>query len=248
MQYRGRDNRAVWACAIARTTWPFHCQLALWKTNEALFVLLWSEGVKPSEIYKRTKVRYVDSCLSQGRVYGWVEIFQNGRQNVTDEHRNGTPIRVATETVKQQIEKRIRDYTRVTINEIAVEFNMSHGSAHNIVHDDLRCRKVCSTCVPRQLSDDHKHAWQTICQNLDHHAFLYWTVTGDESWVYHFEPEIKRQLTQWKHPLSLANKKIQDTGFCWESCLPSFGMSMALYWCTSRKRVKLFLVFHTVTC
>jgi len=42
--------------------------------------------------------------LSQGRVYEWVERFQNG-QNVSDEHRRGRPVSVATETVKQQIEQ-----------------------------------------------------------------------------------------------------------------------------------------------
>jgi len=41
---------------------------------------LWSEDVKPSEIYRRMKVQYGDSCLSQGRVYEWVGRFQNGRQ------------------------------------------------------------------------------------------------------------------------------------------------------------------------
>ena len=92
---------------------------------------------------------------------------------------------MATETVKQQIEQRIRDYRRVTVDEIAVEFNMSHGSAYNIVHDDLGYRKVCSRWVRRQLSD-HKRAQQTICQeHLDHHAreedaFLHRTVRGDE--------------------------------------------------------------------
>ena len=37
MSYRGRDDQAVWACAVGRTTWPLHCQLAPWKSNEALF-------------------------------------------------------------------------------------------------------------------------------------------------------------------------------------------------------------------
>jgi len=69
---------------------------------------LWSEGVKPSEIYRRMKVQYGDSCLSQGKVYEWVERFQNGRQNVSDEHRSGRPFSVASETVKQQVEQGIR--------------------------------------------------------------------------------------------------------------------------------------------
>jgi transposase len=121
-------------------------------------------GCETPEIYRRIKVLYVDSCLSQGRVYEWVERFQNGRQNISDEHRIGRPASVATETVKEQLEQRIRDYRRITIDEITVEFNMSHGSAYNIVHDDLGYRKVCSRWVPSQLSDDHKRAWQTICQ------------------------------------------------------------------------------------
>ena len=50
---------------------------------------LWSEGVEPSEMYRIMKVQYGDSCLCQGRVYEWGERFQNGRQNVSDEHRSG---------------------------------------------------------------------------------------------------------------------------------------------------------------
>jgi transposase len=97
----------------------------------------WSDGVKPSKIYRRMKVQYGDSCLSQGRVYEWVERFQNGRQKVSDEHWSGRPGSVATERVKQQIEQRIQDYRRVTIDKIAVEFNMSNGFAFNIIHNDL---------------------------------------------------------------------------------------------------------------
>ena len=73
--------------------------------------------------------------MSQGRVYEWVERFQNGRQNISDEHRRGRPVSVATETVKQQIKQRICDYRRVAIDEIAIAFNMSRGSAYNIVHE-----------------------------------------------------------------------------------------------------------------
>jgi len=106
-------------------------------------------------------------------------------------------------------------------------------------------RKVYSRWVPRQLSDDHKCAWQTICQeHLDHHAregdaFLHRKVTGDESWVYHYEPESKRQSMQWKHPSSLANRNSRHKLPLGKSCWPSFGMSLALYWCIFRKRVKL---------
>jgi histone-lysine N-methyltransferase SETMAR len=54
-----------------------------------------------------------------------------------------------------------------------------------------------------------------ICQeHLDHHvhegdASLHQIATGDESWVYHYEAESKRQSMQWKHPSSPANKKFK---------------------------------------
>ena len=78
--------------------------------QRSIIQFLWSEGVKPSEIYRRMKVQYGDICLSQGRVYELVERFQNGRQNVSDKHLSGRAVSVATETVKQQIEQRMCDY------------------------------------------------------------------------------------------------------------------------------------------
>jgi len=83
------------------------------------------------------KVQYGDSCLSQGRMYEWVERFWNGWQNVNDEHRSGRPVSVASDTVKQWVEQQIHDYRQVTVDEIAAAFNMSHGSAYSIVHNDL---------------------------------------------------------------------------------------------------------------
>ena len=44
------------------------------------FFFLWSEDVKPSEIYRKMNFQYGDSCLSQGRMNEWVERFQNGRR------------------------------------------------------------------------------------------------------------------------------------------------------------------------
>jgi hypothetical protein len=130
MPYRGRDDRAVWGCVIGRTTWPLHCQLTPWKSNEVLFVFCGPRVWNFLKSIEEWRVSMETVVLSQGRVYEWVERFQNRQQNISDEHRSGRPVSVATETVKQQIEQWIRDYRRVTIDEIAVEFNMSHGSPY----------------------------------------------------------------------------------------------------------------------
>jgi histone-lysine N-methyltransferase SETMAR len=69
---------------------------------------------------------------------------------------------------------------------------------------------------------------QTICQeHLGRHAhegdaFLHQTVTGDESYVYHYEPQSKRQSMQWKHPSSPANRKFKTQTSAGKVMLTSF--------------------------
>ena len=67
MPYRGRDDRAVWACAIARTTWPFRCQLAPWKRAAkpySFFVVrgcetLWRPVVTSRAIVAKIQTSYI---------------------------------------------------------------------------------------------------------------------------------------------------------------------------------------------
>jgi len=57
MPHTGRDDRAVWACAIARTTWSLHCQLAPWKR------CAYSGHTTCSEIWG------VETCTIQSRTW-----------------------------------------------------------------------------------------------------------------------------------------------------------------------------------
>jgi hypothetical protein len=145
MPYRGRDDWAVWACAIARTPWPLQCELAPWKSNEALFIFcgqrVWNllKSQKNEDSVWRQLFESGESLWMGGKISKWMTKHQ-----WWDEHWRGRSVSVATEIAKQQIVQRIRDYRWVTIDEIAVEFSLSHSSAYSIVHDDLGYRKVCT--------------------------------------------------------------------------------------------------------
>jgi transposase len=52
---------------------------------------LWSEGLKPREIHRRMIQQYGGSCMSERKMYQWVERFQEGRTSVVDEYRSGRP-------------------------------------------------------------------------------------------------------------------------------------------------------------
>ena len=70
-------------------------------------------------------------------------------------------------------------------------------------------KRVCAKFVPRLLTDDQR---QTIARDLFERScedvqFLKNSVTGDESWVYWYDPKTKQQSSQWKGPTSPRLKK-----------------------------------------
>jgi len=112
-------------------------QLATCTKEEQLSVIrfLSSEGVKPIEIHRRMKVQCGDACLSLQQVYEWSRKFMNDISSVTDSPRPGQAHPVVTPEANAAVEGIVKVNRRVTVNEIAAHLNMSHGSAHHIVHD-----------------------------------------------------------------------------------------------------------------
>ncbi|KAG7157223.1 hypothetical protein Hamer_G010079 [Homarus americanus] len=68
-------------------------------------------------------------------------------------------------------------------------------------------KRVAAKFVPRLLSQEQKEFHAEVAKDLlqttnnDRH-FLKQVITGDESWVYDYDPETKAQSSQWKSPAS----------------------------------------------
>ena len=45
----------------------------------------------------------------------------------------------------------------LTIDELANHFEISHGSAYDIIHNRLGFRKVCASWVSKQLTEEQKN-------------------------------------------------------------------------------------------
>jgi hypothetical protein len=90
--------------------------------------------------------------------------------------------------------------------ELEEQFNLSHGTIWNIVHELLGYRNVCTRWVSRQLTEDHKKnrvgtsLAHLHCFNNHGEDFLEQIITGDEAWVHQYCPETKAQSMVWKHP------------------------------------------------
>jgi hypothetical protein len=182
-------------------------------TEEQLSVVRfsWARGLNLKDIQKEMFCIYCGKCLSCKTV----ETLFQGCSKVADDTRLGRPMEIATETILQRVEEMIHADRRITIDSVATALVCSHGLAYSIMHDHLKFRKVCARWVPRQLKDRENMNGRAL--SLQH--FLRYadegedvfnrTVTGDDSWVHHYQPESKHSSMQWKHPSSASTKKFK---------------------------------------
>ena len=54
------------------------------------------------------------------------------------------------------VERMLRESRCITLDEVVSELNISHGSAHHIIHNMLGFCKVSARWVPRQLTPELK--------------------------------------------------------------------------------------------
>ena len=78
--------------------------------------------------------------------------------------------------------------------------------------DNLNMRRISARFVPRQLSDDQKAFDVSVCREFKQQArddpnFISNIITGDETWVYVYDPETKQQSSKWNLPNSPRPKK-----------------------------------------
>jgi hypothetical protein len=84
----------------------------------------------------------------------------------------------------------------LTYREIADELNLSFGTCQAILTQDLGMRHVSAKLVPRLLTQDQTEHRATTCRELlqraeNDAAFLPSIATGNESWIYGYDPETK---------------------------------------------------------
>ena len=101
------------------------------------------------------------------------------------------------------------------VSRLAEEIGISAGAVWTIIHEKLDMSKVSARWVPRMLSPFQKDTRRQCCQeNLellteDPEHFFQRLVIGDETWVYHRDPESKIESMQWKHKTSPKPKKFK---------------------------------------
>jgi len=127
--------------------------------------------------------------------------FSEGREHVTDEERSGRSAISRTEENIAKVLQIVRENRRLTVRSIAEQVNIDRETVRKILTDDLDMRKVCEKMVPKEFTEEQRQRRVTIRQDLlgRQDDILGRVITGDETWVYQYDPETKRRGAQWKN-------------------------------------------------
>ncbi|CAF3823307.1 unnamed protein product [Rotaria sp. Silwood1] len=153
-------------------------------------------------IYDELCSVFGDQVPALRTVKWWSKLFQEGREDVEDEERPGSPITETTSENIEQVRSLINDNPHVTIQEMEVQTGLSHGTIHRIISDHLNLKKLTARYIPKQLTDSQKAERVRICkENLEKFESGAWrlcdVITGGDSWFYHKHIGGKSSNSAW---------------------------------------------------
>ncbi|CAH1959045.1 unnamed protein product [Acanthoscelides obtectus] len=114
--------------------------------------------------------------------------FKRGRVSLSDDSRMGAPKTAVTQE---------------NVDAIEASLKISKTSIQKILYEELGVRKLVFHWIPHLLTEEQKAARVTWCQktldrfNSGNSKNVFSIVSGDESWIYCYEPENKRQSDVW---------------------------------------------------
>nr|CAH7740212.1 unnamed protein product [Callosobruchus chinensis] len=169
-------------------------------------------GKSPSECFQLLKEVFGDNCMSRTRVFEWHKRFSEGREEFEDDERTGRPVTSRIEENIKKVNEIVRKDRRLSLRMISDLSNIDRETVRKILHEDLKMTKVCAKMVPKNLTPEQKENRKNICidimQQLEADpGLLEKVVTCDETWIFQYDPETKRQSMHWKTQSSPRMKK-----------------------------------------
>lgn len=172
-------------------------------------------GKTASETFDLLKKAYGDDVMGRTQVFQWFRRFKDGRESVESDARSGRPSTSRNDVKVEQVRTVVRSDRRMTVREIADEVGIAKTVCHVILTEDLGMRRVSAKFVPRLLTEDQRELRMLMASELFERScedpeFLSNIITGDETWVYGYDPETKKQSSEWKTPSSPRPKKARQ--------------------------------------
>ena len=130
----------------------------------------------------------------------------SGARTLEDDDPCGRMATTVTPENVPRVESLIKEDPKMTNAEIQDIMKISSASLTRILHDSLGVRKRCTRWMPHNLSEEQKRGRVDWCTHMlrkfdgGRSPRVWDIVTGDEIWVYQYDPETKQQSAVWIFP------------------------------------------------
>lgn len=164
------------------------------------------EGMSTRDAHDRLFTVVGDSAPSYETTRRWMREFENGRVSTEDLDRSGRPPSATLDDFVGKVQDLLQEDSRMTCSRMASYIGISKNSVHRILREKLEKRKIVAKWVPHVLTEDQRKTRRDIsAEHLrrfqsEGKPFLQRIVACDETWAYAFEPELKRQSSEWHSP------------------------------------------------
>ena len=162
-------------------------------------------GFPPTEIHADLQKVYGKGALKYATVCKWVRRFIDGRESVENDPRVGRPVSVLKRFEKNvaTVKTLIEEDALYIVQEIEELSGIYSPSVLKILREGLGLHKICARWVPHLLTDEQKQSRVRLASQVIETydkcdpRRLEEIVTGDETWIYHFQPDSKAKNKVW---------------------------------------------------
>ena len=177
------------------------------------------------------------SWRNRTSVFEWHKRFKEGMESMRDDERCGRSKEVRTPELIGQIKNFMDKDRPVSIETISAQFFVSVGTVHTIIREELKMRKICAKFVQRVLREDQKerrcHDSREMAKLINSDPIvLDALVTCNKSKINCYDPDTKRQSSQWKHAGSPRPKKVRQSKSTLKLLMIPFLTALAWSTCT----------------
>ena len=168
--------------------------------HRAVIKFFTRKGVNAIEISKELDNVYKDSAPSNTTVPEWVAEFKDPERAFEDAPRTGRPSTITIDENIEAVEWIVICGRQISMRRLAEELAI----IHEIMNNHMGMKKVCTRWVPKLLTQIKRVNRVDCCQELLQQSevnpdnFFDCVVTGDKSWIRHYDPLNHLEAKVWK--------------------------------------------------